>query len=78
MCKTKIYHFDHLDKLRSSIQISDLEHYNTEVEFIHKQLLVARNKWKACKKISHQMRQQFLTEKAVLMAAKMNTTGERP
>ncbi len=76
MCNKKLFHFNHLDKLFLSINISDFEHSNLEPDFICKQLISSRNKWKACKKQSTQLRKQFLTERAELLAANMNTTDE--
>jgi hypothetical protein len=50
MAKKKLFYFCHLDQLRKNAEVSDEEHSNFDITFIHEKMTEYRKKWKACKK----------------------------
>jgi len=77
MSQIRLFHWEHLNKIRQRIRIEGAVHSNTDPEFIHNKLRLARLKWKKCKKQSKAIRDQLLTEKAELLASKLRTSEEK-
>ncbi len=77
MAKRKLFHFNHLDQLRFKTDISDQDHTNTDEVFIQQQLVDYRNKWKAYKKKSSKLGENFLQDRTLMMVEKCALARKR-
>ncbi len=77
MLRKRHIRWDILQQKLTGTKISTTSHLNTTLEHAIKELRKARKAWRQTKKDAAQLRDQFLNERAEVLAAKTNSTHEK-